>query len=1075
MKQKTNLRLLLPLLLACATLSANATVFFDDNFTAGSTTNGPSIPTGAATSYDIASTKGNVGGPVINPGDFTLKLNSATTSAFMEFQAVFTNSAVTLAIPGSDYVDYAVTFTNGAGTNTLFNGITSLMYMGLFDSGGSLPLAGDLANAGLNGTSGSPFATGNCANWKGYVAQMAGSGQVSRFFTRPIQNGAATTSANQELDDNGASTGGFANPPATILGITPATSPGNSFTITPGAVYTAYYRISLIGPGMLSFSNAIYAGTSTAGTLVYYQTNNILATNANFLTANFDGFSICLQGKTPSPGADPIIDITHIQIGGVVSPAPAPVITAQPVPASIATNAAGAFTITTMGFGQVYQWHRNGTNINNGGNFTIITSPDSSSSTLAISPAGLADVATGANGYWVTVTGAGNLSTNSTTNNLTLRPSTNLTYTAAGGTTWDVNTTASWKDPLGNTKTFNYGDSVTFDDSVGGTRAVTLSGPYLSASLVSFVNFGATYTLSGNGNIAGPSALNVLGGAVQLASANTYAGGTVLSNNNGIAPIVQLQNPSALGTGPLTFVPSGPGSLVELQVAGTASAGLPDIHVNEDATLQIDIGSNSFAGVILGGMYGTAGKTLTIEPAALLGTPPAADQVRLRVYGTNTTYDANLLLNGIAGQALYVGTVLAPYHNAGVQTYTGVISGNGGVVQRGNGATVFIGQSTYSGGTFPTAGQIGFGSDSVGVGPTTGPIGTGPLFVATEQGSQNSSGTVFSSGGAHTIANAVQWPSITNNQTLLIGGTNPLTFSGTVTLNALDNPALNQTNRILNVTNMALTTISGVITDNGHVFGLTKLGNGTLSLANTEAYSSNTIVLAGTLAVNGTLNGSGLFVGTNSVVTNQLSSTFLGGTGSISCPVVISNGAALAPGNSIGTLHVNNSLTLFGNMLIEVNTNLAQNCDQTIVSGALTNAGTGNLIITNIGTSALQTGNRFFVFNKAMSNGAALNILSPGITASWSNGLAVDGSIQILATIPITPTNITYVVTGPASAPVLTMSWPAGYLGWSLQSNSVGLLSTNSWFVIPGSSSGTSVTVPYDRTKTNVFFRMSLP
>jgi len=1035
-----------------------ATVFFSDNFTAGSTTNGISNPTGAATSYDIAATKNTLGGTTINPGDFTLKLNAATTAGFLEAQALFTNNAVTLALPG-DFIDISVTFTNVSGvngTNGLFNTSASQLWVGLYSSGGSLPLAGDLANSGLTTTAGSAFATGNCANWKGYVAQMSSNG-VSRFQTRPLQNGANTTSANQSILSNNGNSGGYGNPVPIVIG--PATPPAPIALAAADGVYTVYFRITLQAASTLTFSNAIYAGTSTAGTLIYSQTNSPLnaATNANFLTANFDGFGIGVLNKA-TPASDAIIDITSIQITGQVSPAPAPIITLQPVPISVATNGAGAFTITTMGFGQVYQWHRNGTNISNGGNFIITTSPDSSSSTLAIAPAGLADAAIGANGYWVTVTGTGNLSTNSTTNSLILRVATNLIYNAAGGTIWDVNNTASWKDPNGNTTTFNYGDSVTFDDSVAGSRNVTVSVPYIGASTVRFINDGTVYSLAGSGNIAGPGTMFVSGG-VQLGEPNTYTGGTIISNDSTVSALVQINNYSGLGTGPVTFVPSAPGCELELQVGGSASAGLPDLHVNESAIIQLDF-TNTFAGVILGGLYGDSGKTLSIEPLSF----NTAFTHRLRVYGTNTTYDANLFLDGPpVSQAIYNGTVLAPYNASGVQTYTGVISGNGGIVQRGNGSTVLAGQSTYVGGTFITAGNLGFGADTVGSGPTTGPIGTGPLFIAPEVGSASGSGTVFSSGGPHTVSNPLQYPSVTNNQTIIFGGTNNLTFSGPMTLNGND-VAGSPTNRIVqvNMSNSVIATISGVISDGGNGFGLTKTGTGILALGNTETYGGSTLVNGGTLSVNGTVAGTGVTVATNAT---------LGGTGSISSPVVIQVGGALAPGNSIGILTVNNNLTLSGNLKIEVNTNLAQNCDRTVVSGALTNAGVGTVTVTNVGTSALQTGNRFFLFNKAMSNGVALNIVSPGITVTWSNGLAVDGSIQVLGTIPITPTNITII----ASGSTVTMTWPSTYLGWSLQSNSVGLLSTNSWFIVPGSSSGTSVTITRDLTKTNVFYRMSLP
>jgi autotransporter-associated beta strand protein len=62
-----------------------------------------------------------------------------------------------------------------------------------------------------------------------------------------------------------------------------------SFTV--GSQYTVQYRVTLSSPGTLTISNALYAGTSTAGTLIY---SNVAAavTGTSFLTTNFDGFAI---------------------------------------------------------------------------------------------------------------------------------------------------------------------------------------------------------------------------------------------------------------------------------------------------------------------------------------------------------------------------------------------------------------------------------------------------------------------------------------------------------------------------------------------------------------------------------------------------------------------------------------------------------------------------------------------------------------------------------------------------------------------------------------------------------------
>src|SRR6185312_864137 len=122
------------------------------------------------------------------------------------------------------------------------------------------------------------------------------------------------------------------------------------------------------------------------------------------------------------------------------------------------------------------QWRRGGTNIVNGGNISGATSP-----MLVINNASAADALSGANGYYAVVSGAGNFSTNSTTNSLTLVTPKNLVWNGSGSL-WDLNSSPSWNDGANSSATFNYGDSVTFDDTGAGNPLVTLSGNFLSAS-----------------------------------------------------------------------------------------------------------------------------------------------------------------------------------------------------------------------------------------------------------------------------------------------------------------------------------------------------------------------------------------------------------------------------------------------------------------------------------------------------------------------------------------------------------------------------------------------------------------
>lgn len=198
----------------------------------------------------------------------------------------------------------------------------------------------------------------------------------------------------------------------------------------------------------------------------------------------------------------------------------------------------------------------------------------------------------------------------------------------------------------------------------------------------------------------------------------------------------------------------------------------------------------------------------------------------------------------------------------------------------------------------------------------------------------------------------------------------------------------------------------------------------------------------------------------------------LGGNGIVGGPVTVQPGGTISAGASIGTLTINNNLTLGGNVLAEVNTSVSPSNDLVVVSGVLTNSGTGTITLSNLGL-ALVAGDSFKLFSKALANGGAMSLTATPSLASGlvlSNLLSLDGSVLVVQTMPSTPTNMTYSVTSNR----LTLAWPLNYTGWLLQSNSVSIVSTN-WFVVPGSSATNSMSFTIDPAKTNVFYRMLKP
>lgn len=1030
MKRILTFRPLLVIMTVCVPLASNAqTTFFSDNFANGSTIDlaTPAAPTTNSASYETISSLAWSPPSSIAPNDLRFGIASSGGNVD-EIQALFTTNAVALTAVG-DYIQMTVVFTNFAG---IFNPGNNDIGFGLFNSGGVAPLGGGLSNEGT------AVVPGGVNGWQGYnvIYGPVGTSLHNEIMIRPSQATLTAGDGNQDLVTRGSSTKGY-------LGYT-AISP--SADSQPGEIqpstnqcYTDVFSITLLttNPVSLAITNYVYSGPlSTVGPATLLTNNVGIATNTTYLVSSFDGLGIGFYQKSTGPSNT--LDITSIQITGHSTPPPAPIITTEPVAVAVPSGAACDFNVGVSGFSLTYQWHRNGTNLVDGGNIS-----GSQSSTLVISPAGPADVASGANGYWVTVTGAGNQSVPSTTASLSLTTAKTLEWTAANGDVWDLDTTANWQNQSDTPETFNFGDAVTFDD-VGGGGDVDFANPFLSASSVT-VNSTLTYTFEstdGTGNFAGPGSLLYEGtGQLTLNVANSYTGGTVISN---ASAHVYLQNYAGLGNGPVTNDVAG--AEIEAVNAGTASAGINgDIVVNADLTVQADT-AGSFGTVFLGDLSGVPGATLFL-------TATGSGQTRVRAYGANTVDNANLDLGP--------NILFAPYASSGSQTYNGVISDSGAMMQKGN-ISYFNGQNTYSGGMNLATGAIGLGVDSQGgsdTSVTSGPIGTGPLLLTIDSTTTSTgSGEVMAMNGARTIGNSIQNPSGTNNVTLMVGGTNNLTFTGMFTLNGNDNVTSNAiTSRTIQVTNTAATTFAGAISDSTpNYYALIKTGPGALYLNGANTYGGWTT--------------------NNSGATNTPG--LLAGSGSIAGPVIVLTNSAIGGGSaaSIGTLTINNSLTLNGNGWFRLNKSLGQQSDVVSVSGTLTSSGTGTITVTNLGP-ALAVGDTFTLFSKAVSGGGTMAVTGGG--ANWNNKLATSGSIQVASLISTTasyPTNITYSLTGTT----LTVGWPATHLGWILQEETNSLhtgltAASNTWFDVSGTGSGTNANITINPANPTVFIRLRHP
>jgi autotransporter-associated beta strand protein len=185
--------------------------------------------------------------------------------------------------------------------------------------------------------------------------------------------------------------------------------------------------------------------------------------------------------------------------------------------------------------------------------------------------------------------------------------------------------------------------------------------------------------------------------------------------------------------------------------------------------------------------------------------------------------------------------------------------------------------------------------------------------------------------------------------------------------------------------------VSGPILNstNGAPISLTKSGAGRLILAAPNTYGGSTTVSGGTLLVNG-------LISTGAV---SVANATLGGSGTINGPVTIQSSATLAPGSSgIGTLTINNTLTLNGTTFIELNQ--AVPASDVVRNISTVNYG-GTLTVTNLG-GLLAPGDSFKIFYAANYNGTFItsNLPPLGTGLAWNTTALTNGTLTVIATLP---------------------------------------------------------------------------
>jgi autotransporter-associated beta strand protein len=462
--------------------------------------------------------------------------------------------------------------------------------------------------------------------------------------------------------------------------------------------------------------------------------------------------------------------------------------------------------------------------------------------------------------------------------------------------------------------------------SLAGAGSVTLGSATLTTG-----NDSASTTFSGT--ISGTGGLTKVGGGVlTLSGANTYSGGTTITGGS-----LQLGNGGASGS----------------IVGNVTNNGTFAINRSDTFTFGgVISGSGAFQQNGAGTTILTAANTYTGATTVNAGTLQAgaanvfapgsaftvASGATLNLASFNQTIGS---LAGVGSVTLGSATLTTGTDNTST-TFSGAISGTGGLTKIGAGTLVLSGANTYSGGTTLAAGTLTLANNQA--------LGTGALTTT---------GSVVDYANGVTIAN----PIVINSNTTQLRVT-----TGTATQ-------------------------AGVISELNGPRPLEKIGAGTLVLTAANTYSGPTTISAGTLIVNGSI--------ANSAVTVNSSGT-LAGSG-VAGAVTVNSGGTLAPGPtaSPGAMTVVGNLAFQSGALYVVRVNPSNaSRDNVTGGGSATLAGTVNATFAS-GSYAART---YTILSAAGGlNGTTFNTLATtNLPASFTPSLsytATDVILNLTATL----------------------------------------------------------------------------
>jgi fibronectin-binding autotransporter adhesin len=493
-----------------------------------------------------------------------------------------------------------------------------------------------------------------------------------------------------------------------------------------------------------------------------------------------------------------------------------------------------------------------------------------------------------------------------------------LTWTGAGGSSWDLNNTVSWKDGSNNPEKFFWADSVTFDSAGSGTPNVNLAAE-MQAAGVTVNEATVDYVFSGPGFISGSAGLTKDGAAkLTITTGNTNTGTTNLQ-----AGTLEVGNGGTTGW-------MGSGDIVN------------DASLVFNRSNNITV-ANGISGTGSLTKLGAGAMTVTADNGFAGGTTIGAGALHVGQQTTTGSLGSGAVVNN-GTLRLNRADGINPY----AYTFANHISGTGELLVGQNTGGSFDSVATLTG-TNTFAGNITVVSGGVRI-VDAAALGTGPKIITLTNGTNGRPQFYLDgSGGNITIPAGIDFrtsspflaqPAIGNlagdnviqgNFTLQSGGGNTAVsvIGGSLTLNGDIAANTSSRNLVLGGTVGAPGTINGVISNGTNPVGVIMAGPNTWTLTGDNSYTGTTTLNGGTLRINGDQS---LATGTATVNTGAT----LGGTGTIGGTVNALAGSTVAPGIAIGTLTTTAPATLAGSLAVELD---GTSADRLNVGGLLTLTG----------------------------------------------------------------------------------------------------------------------------------------